>query len=169
MFHSLRTHVCLTWTLGLVLHIGTDLNKVRDSEHSNLVIGLSMIYFYTSSTTWIACESHAVFKALTSGIISGRDKIYLPLGYGTPVTIIGVLFLIFPNELGTDPRCFIAWDDATKSIYFYYMFGLGFIAFVLAMIIMFNLAKPQTKRKNVIPDLLSEARGSIVVCCFIFF
>ena len=66
----------------------------------NLYVGLGMIYLYTSCATWIVCEAHAIFKALTSGIISGRAKIYVPFGYGTPITIIGVLFLLFANELG---------------------------------------------------------------------
>ena len=78
----------------------TDLHNVRESEHMNLYVGLGMIYLYTSSATWIVCEAHAIFKALTSGIISGRAKIYVPFGYGTPITIIGVLFLLFANELG---------------------------------------------------------------------
>ena len=78
----------------------TDLHNVRESEHMNLYVGLVMIYLYTSCATWIVCEAHAIFKALTSGIISGRAKIYVPFGYGTPITIIGVLFLLFANELG---------------------------------------------------------------------
>ena len=56
--------------------------------------------------------------------ISGRGKVYVPFGYGTPISIIGVLFLLYANELGTDPRCFISWDDTPKALYFYYMFGV---------------------------------------------
>jgi len=163
MFHSLRTHVCLTWILAMVMHIVTDLHNVRESEHMNLYVGLVMIYLYTSCATWIVCEAHAIFKALTSGIISGRAKIYVPFGYGTPITIIGVLFLLFANELGTDPRCFIAWDDIAKSVYFYYMFGLTITGVVFAFIILFNLKRPQTKRLNIIADLVSQARGTIYV------
>lgn len=80
----------------------------------------------------------------------------------------GVLFLFFADELGTDPRCFIAWDDMTKTIYFYYMFGLAAIAVVFALIILFNIARPQTKRKNVVADLVSQARGSALTCILFF-
>ena len=164
MFHSLRMHVCFTWTLALAAHIITDFHMVREKEHLNLIVGLIMAYLYTSSATWIACEAHAVFKALTSGIISGRSKIYIPFGYGTPLAIIGLLFLFYADDLGTDPRCFIAFYSGTKNLYFYYMFGINFTAIVIALIISFNIARPQTKRKNVVADLKSQARGSVIVC-----
>ena len=91
MFHSIRTHVCLTWCLGLFMNIASDVQKVREDVHINLIIGMLMIYFYTSSLTWVCCEAHAIFKALTAGIISGRSRVYKPFGYGTPITIIGKL------------------------------------------------------------------------------
>lgn len=90
MFHSVRVHVCITWCLGLFLNIATDIHTVREDPHINLIIGIIMIYFYTSSMTWVCCEAHAIFKALTAGIISGRSKIYKPFGYGTPFLIIGL-------------------------------------------------------------------------------
>ena len=95
------------------------------------------LFFYFQ----VCCEAHAIFKALTAGIISARTKVYKPFGYGTPFSIIGVLLLFFADELGTDPRCFLAWDRMTKKIYFYYMFGLAFIATVFALIILFNIAR----------------------------
>ena len=62
-----------------------------------------------------------------------------------------------------EKTCF-RWDDTPKSIYFYYMFGITLIGVVFAFIIMFNLTRPQTKRKNIIADLVSQARGTIFVC-----
>ena len=44
------------------------------------------------------------------------------------------------------------------------MFGINFINVVIALIILFNIARPQTKRKNVVEDLKSQARGSVYVC-----
>jgi hypothetical protein len=170
MFHSIRMHVCITWLAGLGLHICTDLNSIRDDGHMNLYIGLAMIYFYTSAVTWVVCEAHANFKALTGGIISGRGKVYMPFGYGTPVAPLGILFLFFSDELGTDPRCFISYDVTTKSIFFYYVGVVTLIGVILALILAFNIAKPQTKRMNVVADLKSQAKGSILVCfAFCFF
>merc|ERR1712008_282321 len=45
----------------------------------------------------------------------------------------------------------------------YYMFGLTITGVVFAFIILFNLKRPQTKRLNIIADLVSQARGTIYV------
>ena len=55
-------------------------------------------------------EAHGTFRAFTAGIISGRHTVYYPFGYGTPFFILGVMFLFFHDEMGTDPRCFISFD-----------------------------------------------------------
>ena len=65
MFHGVRVHVCLTWILALAMHIVSDFDTVRDKEHLNLIISIGMVYFYTASATWIACEAHAIFKVRT--------------------------------------------------------------------------------------------------------
>ena len=44
------------------------------------------------------------------------------------------------------------------------MFGVNFTSIVIALIISFNIARPQTKRLNVVADLKSQARGSVIVC-----
>lgn len=93
---------------------------------------------------------------------------YLPFGYGTPLCIIGVLFVLFSDELGTDPRCFIGFYSLTKSIYFYYVLILNLICVIIALIVLFNLARPQTKRKNVIDDLVSLGKGTALVSIFHF-
>lgn len=105
-----------------------------------------------------------ILQAITSGIISSRGKVYLPFGYGTPLSIIGVLFILYSDELGTDPRCFIAFYYRTKALYFYYLLILTLIGVIIALIILFNLNRPQTKRINVIEDIVSEGKGSILVC-----
>lgn len=169
MFHVLRLHVCISWLCALGFHIVTDFESIREDAHMNLLIGMLMIYSYIAAATWMVCEAHATFKAFTGGIISGRTAVYTPFGYGTPVTLIGLLFLFFYDELGTDPRCFIAWDDTTKSIFFYYMFGVAGVGVIFAFIILFNMAKPQTRRKNVVSDLTAQARGTCCVCFAMFF
>jgi len=107
-------------------------------------------------STWITCEAHATFRAFTLGIISGRNSVYIPLGYGTPLALIGILILLFSDDLGTDPRCFIASDNASKALFFYYITTVALIGWVFSLIIIFNMAKPQTKRKNVIEDLTTQ-------------
>jgi len=127
-----------------------------------------MVYFYSAAATWVTCEAHATFKAFTSGIISARNKVYYPFGYGTPFIPIGVLILFFHDNLGTEPRCFIAWDMLTKVVFFIYLMSVTIIGLALSVVIWFNMSKPQTKRKNVIPDLTAQAKGTMLATLFMF-
>ena len=95
MFHNLRMHASLTWIAALIAHVFTDLDGIRNSSHVNLVVGFVMIYFYIASSTWVVCEAHATFRAFTLGIISGRNTVYIPFGYGTPLGLLGALFIFY--------------------------------------------------------------------------
>jgi hypothetical protein len=164
MFHSLRMQVACTWICAIVMHVLTDLDAVRDSKDLNLIFGFIMMYFYTSSCTWMVLEAHATFKAFTGGIISGRGKIYPPFGYGTPFFPLGFLFLLYADDLGADPRCMVAWNRDAKLLYLCYNILVAFIGVIFACIILFNTARPQTKRRSVVADLRSQANGSVAAC-----
>ena len=164
MFHVIRMHIGFTWIMAIVLHVVTDMDSIRDNPESNLLVGMFMKYFYTASLMWTVCEAHATFKAFTGGIISGRTKIYFPIGYGTPLIPIGLLFLIYHDDFGVDPRCFVGWNDEAKTLYLLYNFAMSLAGVTLALIILFNVKKPQTKRRNVVADLTSQANGIVAVC-----
>lgn len=164
MFHVVRIHIAICWMFAISLHVVSDLDSIRSNPTANLLVGFIMMYFYTASAMWTVCESHATFKAFTGGIISGRTKIYFPFGYGTPVIPLGVLFLVYHDDLGIDPRCFVGWNDYAKIVYLSYNGAVCLVAVVFALIILFNMAKPQTKRRNVVADLTSQARGLVAVC-----
>lgn len=166
MFHVVRMHVAITWMFAIVLHLLTDADAIRDDAEMNLLIGFLMKYFYTSAITWTVCDAHAHFKAFTSGIISGRTGIYLPFGYGTPLLPLGILFLFFHDDLGVDPRCFVGWNWDAKNIYLIYNLLVCLLAVIFAIIIIFNLKKPQTRRRNVVADLTSQANGIVAACFF---
>ena len=101
---------------------------------------------------------------------SGRNAVYIPFGYGTPFMPIGMLLLFFHDELGTSPRAFISFDTITKEWYFFYLVGVSFVGFVFGLVILLNVAHPQTKRKSPIANLNSQAKGSIgaTILMFIF-
>ena len=61
MFHDIRSHVCMTWCLALVMNIATDFHKVREDIHMNLIFGMIMVYFYTSSLTWVKQKTSKKF------------------------------------------------------------------------------------------------------------
>merc|ERR1712020_227706 len=140
MFHVLRLHSFLCWSIGIAMHFVTDLEKIRGNPHINMLVGLIMIYFYSATVTWVTCEAHATFKAFTSGIISARNKVYYPFAYGAPFIPLGVLLIFFNDNLGTEPRCFIAWDTMTKVVFFIYLLVVTLIGVSLSVVVMFNMA-----------------------------
>lgn len=48
-------------------------------------------------------------------------QVYYPFGYGAPLVPLGLLFLLFPGELGTDPKVFLAYDPVIKTWFFFYL------------------------------------------------
>ena len=44
------------------------------------------------------------------------------------------------------------------------MFLVTAIGVIYAVIILFNMAKPQTKRRNVVADLTTQAKGTVLIC-----
>ena len=99
------------------------------------------------------------YRAFTQGIISGRQRVYYPLGYGTPLAILGVMFTFFDLELGTDPRCFISSDNLARQTFFIYLVLVALIGLVFGIIVMCNVARPQTKRINLINHLKSQVQS----------
>ncbi len=89
---------------------------------------------------------------------------YAPFGYGTPFFPLGLLFLFWPDDLGVDPRCFVGWNMDAKMVYLLYNVGICFLGCIFAVIIIFNIARPQTKRRGLIKDLNSQAKGTVVIC-----
>lgn len=164
MFHAIRMHVGCTWISAIIMHVITDLDSIRQDADLNLIMGFIMMYFYTASATWMMLEAHATFRAFTAGIISGRNKVYGPIGYGSPFLVLGLLFLFFADDLGVDPRCFVGWNRNAKLLYCLNNVGVAFLGVVFSIIILFNTARPQTKRKNVVADLKSQAKGTVVAC-----
>ena len=170
MFHCLRMHFFICWIGIISTHFVTDFDSIRDDTHINLLVGMIQAYFYVAAVTWSACEAHGTFKAFTAGIISGRQMVYYPIGYGTPFLPLGILFLFFHDEMGSDPRCFISFELIAKQYYFCYVLLVALVGLVLGITVMFNVAKPQTKRKNLVSDLTSQAWGTFgsTVSMFIF-
>ncbi len=164
MFHILRFQISGTWVLALTSHIVMDIENICDRPGPNLRWGFIMMYFYTSCATWVTLEAHATFKAFTAGIINKRAMIYFPFGYGTPLIPLGFLFLLFDDTLGLDPRCFVGWNLPAKYLYLSYNLSITIVGVVLSVIIIFNMTKPQTKRRNVVTDLKSQAKGTIAAC-----
>ena len=67
------------------------------------------------------------------------------------------MLTFFELELGTDPRCFISSDRLAKTYFFIYLVLVALIGLVFGVIVLCNVAKPQTKRINLVTHLKSQA------------
>ena len=70
--------------VGLAALMLSDADFVRTDLHICAAVGLSLNFFYVGSAGFTFTLSHAIFKAITEGVIGGRTKSYLCFGWGLP-------------------------------------------------------------------------------------
>ena len=84
MFHILGMNVALALIGGQVSIIFSDLDFIRNDVHSCAAVGGAINYFYIGCSALVFTKAHAIFKAFTEGVIGGRTKTYLCIGWGIP-------------------------------------------------------------------------------------
>ena len=84
MFHILGMNIGLAIIGGQLALILADVDFVRTDVHICAGVGCSANFFYIGCSALIFSEAHAIFKAITEGVIGGRTKTYLCLGWGLP-------------------------------------------------------------------------------------
>lgn len=55
---------------------------------------------------------------------------------------MGLTYLLFLHDLGDDPRCFIAWENTPKYVFFAPQMLFVFCSFFFGTIVLCNLATP---------------------------
>ena len=117
-FHILRLNLSVSLIAGNIAVLLGELNMIQEDRHACTVIGCLITYFYTASAFILACESHACFKAITSGIIDGKSGAYLPLAWGIPMISLGVNIFLSLMLMGDEPKCWVGWDNLVKWQFF---------------------------------------------------
>ena len=126
MFHLIRWNTSFAYLLALTFLIVSELEAVRIHRHSNAAIASLSLYFYSAIIAFHLMEAIAYFRAITNGIIGGHTKQYVCLGWGLPMILLGYIWYRHGLDIGTDPRCFIGWENETKYPYFVYTYtGCG--------------------------------------------
>ena len=104
------------------------------------------------------------------------------MSYGLPLINVGVTIYLYPEDYGKDPRyttnpfnsrnvlhiyktflfksirAFIGWENDTKMVFFYGTFILNGLATLLALIILFNVSTPQTRKDGIITQLSDQVK-----------
>ena len=84
MFHILGMNIAASIAGGQIALIVSDLDFIREDVHSCAAVGCAVNFFYIGCAALIFTEAHAIFKAFTEGVIGGRIKTYLCIGWGLP-------------------------------------------------------------------------------------
>ena len=82
---------------------------------------------------------HVLIKLTILGIIGGKLKGYALIGWGLPLLLMGLPFVIFLHDLGRDPRCFISWENEVKLLFFIPQGVLCAIATFCGVVVFTNL------------------------------
>lgn len=165
-FHLMGMNLSIAVLLGSICMLITDIHAVRDDRHACTALGTLLHVFYLAAGTWVAALGHACFKAITSGIVGGRLRAYWFICWGIPLISMGLTYLLFLQDLGDDPRCFIAWENPPKYVFFSPQMVFVFFSFFFGTIVLCNLATPALRKDNLIDDYGTFCRGAALVMLF---
>ena len=85
MFHILGMNIAISMICGIVSLILADQDFIRKDVHPCAAVGCAVNFFYIATAAFMFTLAHAVFKAFTGGVIGGRTKSYLCIGWGLPL------------------------------------------------------------------------------------
>ncbi|XP_042211664.1 adhesion G protein-coupled receptor B1-like isoform X1 [Homarus americanus] len=166
MFHVMGVNLSVAVLLGAVFMLVSDVHSIRDDRHTCTAIGTLIHYFYQSAGAWIFTLGIASFSAITSGVIGGRLRVYIPISWGMPLISVGLTYLLFLLDLGEDPRCFISWENPAKYVFFSFQLLFVFVSLICAIVVLTNMSTPALRKDNLIDDYGSFCRGAAMVMLF---
>lgn len=165
-FHLLGMHLSLAVLLGSVFMCVSDMSSIRESRHMCTTISTLIHFFYVAAGGLVACLGHASFKAITSGVVGGKLNAYACIAWGLALVSVGVPYAFFITDLGTDPRCFISWENYGKATLFVPQTVYVALAFFFGFVVLCNLSTPALRKENLIDDFGSFCRGASFVMIY---
>ena len=158
MFHQLRMYTCISYLIANILMLLGDTSLCAD-RHNNMAVSMCLMYFFQAALWWNMCEAHATFKGITAGLINGRTSVYHPIAWGGPLICVGFLCFMYGELLGTDPSCFISWENVAIEKFFYYNTISILITGYFEVIIAFNVVRVQSHNKETVMYLKDQVKG----------
>lgn len=125
MFHLLRLNIGICYFFGLIFLMVSQSRDTCADRHTNIAISALLEYFFIAAASFICAESFATFQAITAGVIGGKTWAFILTSYGFPVIAVGLNLFFYGDDYGTDPRCFMGWENQTKNCFFYFMLVLS--------------------------------------------
>jgi len=166
-FNILHMNLSLAIIIGHVCMLVADLEVIKEDRHICTIIGCLIQFSYTAAAVLLTAETHACFKAITSGLVGGRAVMYLPFCWGIPFIILGYDVFVNLKEMGTDPQCMVGWDNFVKWHLFSPIITAAGISLVLMFIVLCNLPNSAVRKTSIIEELSSVA-GGLLLTVFLF-
>ncbi len=101
----------------LIAQIGT----LCDDRAVNIAISSVQQFAFGAAICFISSEAFATSQAITIGVMGGKTWAFIFVSYGLPILNVGITFFFFGSNYGTDPRCFIGWENDVKMVFFYFI------------------------------------------------
>nr|XP_040582260.1 uncharacterized protein LOC121130583 [Lepeophtheirus salmonis] len=167
MFHIVRLNTLISLLLTLLFAFLSQLDTIREDVHYNAGIGTCLVYFVCSLTAFLLMESIMYVAGITDGVIGGYTSSYVLFGWGIPMFPIGLTWYYYGVEIGTDPLCFMGWNNYTKYPFFIHIYTMLGISIILSVIILCNNSSPETRKDSMIDDLRSMSTGIVAMTYFV--
>lgn len=77
-----------------------------------------------------------------TGVVGGKLTAYSCISWGMALISVGVPYTFFIRDLGTDPRCFISWENIGKAAFFMPQMVYVLMAYFFGFVVLCNLSTP---------------------------
>lgn len=164
-FNILTINVCLAMAGGHLCMLLGQLQVVQADRHACTAVGCSIQICYTTAAFFLAGLSHACFKAMTAGIVGGLSQVYISFGWGVPFIVFGYDILQNLQEMGTDPICFLGWENNVKWNFFLpVLVGAG-VGVMLMLVVTCNMTAEIIRLPSKAEEMNSKAVSVLLMVC----
>ena len=94
-----------------------------------------------------------------SGIIGGYTDVYLSLSWGISFAAFGYNVFMNLDHMGDDPRCFIGWEDQSKTRFAALTLGFGLLSLIMMLVVLCNIHNSALRRRVFVEELASLSQG----------
>lgn len=161
-FHLMGMTLAGTLLVASLFMVLSDLPSVRDGRHMCTAFGTVLHFLYLCAGAWVAMIGHATFNCITAGIIGGRLGCYGCLSVGITLVSVGLGYTFFLQDLGTDPRCFISFNNFPKLLFFSPQVAFCCVGLFCGVVIFFNMRTASLRNNPGISDYRSFSLGAAV-------
>ena len=176
MFHIIGMNFAFALAFADVFMIMAEQDFIRDDHDWCTFTGFGINMLYIAAAALLLFLCFAVFLATTtgnlyfvflvvfcikyiSGIIGGYTDVYLSLSWGIAFAAFGYNVFMNLDHMGDDPRCFIGWEDQSKTLFAALTLGFGLLSLIMMLVVLCNIHNSALRRRVFVEELASLSQG----------